>query len=91
MGGSGDCLAGVCGSLLAQNARNDMSQDLDRMLTLSAMESVAWHGTAGRLLQKNYPERGCLSSDLVSMLPKVRRLLSEGMLEKVLGKVFERC
>ena len=91
MGGSGDCLAGVCGSLLAQNARNDMSQDLDRILTLSAMESVAWHGTAGRLLQKKYPERGCLSSDLVSMLPKVRRLLSEGTLEKVLGKVFERC
>ena len=91
MGGSGDCLAGICGSLLAQNARNDMSQDLDRILTLSAMESVAWHGTAGRLLQKNYPERGCLSSDLVNMLPKVRRLLSEGTLEKVLGKAFERC
>ncbi len=91
MGGSGDCLAGLCGSLLAQNARKDMSQDLDRMLTLSAMESVAWHGTAGRLLQKKYPERGCLSSDLVNMLPEVRRLLSEVKLEKVLGKVFEKC
>lgn len=84
MGGSGDCLAGICGSLLAQNARNGLDMDMEEMLTLSAMESVVWHGTAGRLLKKQYPARGCLSSDLVNMLPEVRRLLSEGTLEKVL-------
>ncbi len=84
MGGSGDCLAGLCGSLLAQNARNTSDMAREEMISLSAIESVVWHGTAGRLLQKMYPQRGCLSSDLVSMLPEVRRLLSEGTLEKVL-------
>ncbi len=91
MGGSGDCLAGLCGSLLAQNARNTPEMARDELLTLSAIESVVWHGTAGRLLQKMYPQRGCLSSDLVSMLPEVRRHLCEGTLEKVLAQYSEEC
>ncbi len=80
-GGSGDCLAGVIGALLGALAE-DAADPAAGML--SACLGVVLHGTAGRLLAKDYPERGCLASDIVSMLPRVRKLHHEGLLEEAL-------
>jgi len=63
VGGSGDVLSGVIGSLLAQG--------------LSPMHAsclgVYWHGLAGRLLRKEYPTRGNLASEIANTLPKAAK------------------
>lgn len=58
--GSGDVLAGVCGTLLA---RSDWSATVARRAALAA----TWHAEAGRLAN----EVGCLSSDLPVLLAEV--------------------
>ncbi|MBI9078388.1 MAG: NAD(P)H-hydrate dehydratase [Pseudodesulfovibrio sp.] len=60
VGGSGDVLSGVIGSLMARG--------------LSPMRAsclgVYWHGLAGHLLKKEFPTRGNLASEIANMLPK---------------------
>lgn len=57
--GSGDVLAGVIGSLMAQGLAP---------LT-AARAGVYWHGYAGRLLEKVFPYRGNTPLDIVENLP----------------------
>lgn len=60
VGGSGDVLAGVAGSLLAR--------DLSPLL--AACLGVYWHGLAGRLVSGDFPYRGNLASEIVQALPR---------------------
>jgi NAD(P)H-hydrate epimerase len=60
VGGSGDVLAGVMGSLLAR--------DLSPLL--AACLGVYWHGLAGRLVSGDFPYRGNLASDIAQALPR---------------------
>jgi NAD(P)H-hydrate epimerase len=60
VGGSGDVLAGVAGSLLAR----DVSP------LLAACLGVYWHGLAGRLVSGEFPYRGNLASEIVQALPR---------------------
>jgi len=60
VGGSGDVLAGVIGSLLAR----DVSP------LLAASLGVYWHGLAGRLLSGDFPHRGNLASEIAGALPR---------------------
>ena len=59
VGGSGDVLSGIIGSLLARG--------------ISPMEAaclgVFWHGMAGRALREKFPDRGNLASEIADMLP----------------------
>ena len=59
VGGSGDVLAGVIGSLKAKN--------LDSVQ--AACLGVYWHGESGKLLEKQYPYRGNLAQDIAHYLP----------------------
>ncbi len=61
IGGSGDVLAGVIGSLLAKGIS----------LIDSACMGVFWHGMAGELLRMKYPYRGNLAQDIAHCLPEV--------------------
>lgn len=60
VGGSGDVLSGVVGSLMARG--------------LSPMEAacagVFWHGLAGEYLSIEFPERGNLASEIANTLPQ---------------------
>lgn len=60
VGGSGDVLSGVVGSLLAR--------DLSPLL--AACLAVYWHGLAGRLVSGDFPYRGNLASEIVQALPR---------------------
>jgi NAD(P)H-hydrate epimerase len=60
VGGSGDVLAGVLGSLLVR--------DLSPLL--AACLGVYWHGLAGRLVSGDFPYRGNLASDIAQTLPR---------------------
>ncbi|AMK11898.1 NAD(P)H-hydrate dehydratase [Pseudodesulfovibrio indicus] len=59
VGGSGDVLSGVIGSLMARG--------------LTPMEAacagVFWHGLAGEYLNHEFPERGNLASEIANTLP----------------------
>ena len=61
VGGSGDVLSGVIGSLLARS--------------MAPMEAaclgVFWHGMAGHALKEEYPHRGNLASEIAAMLPLI--------------------
>jgi len=59
VGGSGDVLAGVMGSLLARGVSP----------LLAASLGVYWHGLAGRMLSGDFPYRGNLASEIASALP----------------------
>lgn len=61
--GSGDVLAGIAGSFVAQGVCPEFAACL----------SVNLHGKAGELLLKDYPQRGNTASDLAAMLPQVRK------------------
>ncbi len=63
IGGSGDVLSGVIASLRAQGMESLMA----------ACAGVMWHGLAGELLQKKYPYRGNLATEIAELLPDVRR------------------
>ncbi|MFZ5426199.1 MAG: NAD(P)H-hydrate dehydratase [Thermodesulfobacteriota bacterium] len=60
VGGSGDVLSGVAGSLLAR--------DLSPLL--AACLGVYWHGLAGRLVSGDFPYRGNLASEIAGALPR---------------------
>lgn len=60
VGGSGDVLAGVIGTLRAQGYSPREA----------ACIGVYWHGATGRLLQKKFPARGNLASDIANSLPQ---------------------
>lgn len=60
VGGSGDVLSGIVGSLLAR--------DLSPLL--AACLGVYWHGLAGRLVSGEFPYRGNLASEIVQALPR---------------------
>ena len=60
VGGSGDVLSGVIGTLLAA-----------RLSPLhAACAGVFWHGLAGRALHNKFPARGNLASEIANMLPQ---------------------
>lgn len=61
VGGSGDVLAGLTGSLLARGVPP----------FLAACLGVHWHGTAGLQLEEEYPSRGNLAREIAAMLPRV--------------------
>ena len=67
-GGSGDALAGVIGSLLAQN-RYRIGADLT--VTEVAAAGVYLHARAGDLAAEDLGEYGMLPSDLIERLPLV--------------------
>ena len=72
-GGSGDALAGVIGSLLAQN-RYRIGADLT--VTEVAAAGVYLHGAAGDLAAEDLGEYGMLPSDLIERLPLVCKVFS---------------
>jgi NAD(P)H-hydrate epimerase len=59
VGGSGDVLSGLAGSLAARGLSP----------LLAASLAVYWHGRAGELLARAYPARGNLASEIATMLP----------------------
>jgi NAD(P)H-hydrate epimerase len=59
VGGSGDVLAGLLAALAAQGKSS----------LRAARLAVYWHGLAGKLLEKNYPRRGNLASEIAAALP----------------------
>ena len=59
VGGSGDVLSGLLGSLLAQGIGQ----------LQAACIGVYWHGLAGRLLREDFPTRGNTASEIAHMLP----------------------
>lgn len=67
VGGSGDVLSGVIGSLLARG-----------MAPMNAAcLGVYWHGLTGRLLRDEFPARGNLASDIANTLPKAAQHAKE--------------
>ena len=73
-GGSGDALAGVIGSLLAQN-RGRIGVDLT--VTEIAAAGVYLHARAGELAAHQLGEYGMLPSDLIERIPLVCKELSD--------------
>lgn len=63
IGGSGDVLSGVIGSLKARSVP----------ATEAACLGVYWHGCAGQYLQNNYPFRGNLAQEIAFALPEVSK------------------
>ncbi len=61
VGGSGDILAGIVGTLRGQNFS----------ATDTATLAVYWHGLAGRELLKQFPLRGNLAREIANQLPFV--------------------
>lgn len=61
VGGAGDVLSGVIGSLMGQNLKA-----LD-----AANIGVYWHGLAGRELENVYPYRGNFAREIADALPEV--------------------
>jgi NAD(P)H-hydrate epimerase len=59
VGGSGDVLSGVIGTLLASGLAP----------LHAACAGVFWHGLAGRALSNEFPARGNLASEIANMLP----------------------
>ena len=61
VGGCGDLLAGIIGSLVGQG-----------MVPLEAAACGAWlHGAAGDLCAEEIGQRGMLPSDMVDVLPRL--------------------
>ncbi len=73
--GSGDVLAGIIGSLLAQG--------LDA--TRATIWGVHLHAQAGEALTKDGPEDGLLASDFIGQLPTVQKYLRRSTSEKKSG------
>ena len=61
LGGSGDVLSGIIGSLMAQG-HDSLS---------AAQIAVYWHGLAGAALQKTFPYRGNTAQEIAQILPEV--------------------
>jgi len=62
LGGAGDVLSGIIGSLRAQG--------MDALM--AGCVGVMWHGMAGEYLKKEYPYRGNLAIEIAEALPGVR-------------------
>ena len=78
VGGSGDVLAGIIGSLMTQS-----------LSTLDAASlGVYWHGLSGKELEKAYPFRGNMAREIADTLPAV---LSRYKGKKCEDKVFFFC
>jgi NAD(P)H-hydrate epimerase len=60
VGGSGDVLAGLTGALLGRGLSP----------LLAACLGVYWHGCAGELLDRAYPNRGNLAREIAHLLPQ---------------------
>ena len=73
-GGSGDALAGVIGSLLAQNHHRI---GVDLTATEIAAAGVYLHARAGDLAAEEIGEYGMLPSDLIERIPLVCKGFSE--------------
>ena len=86
-GGSGDALAGVIGSLLAQN-RYRIGADLT--VTEVAAAGVYLHGAAGDLAAEDLGEYGMLPSDLIERIPLVCKGFSETGTRIRAGKDFDQ-
>ncbi len=70
-GGSGDCLSGLIGGLMAQlSAKGSLSGD---RLALCAALGSEIHGHAGELAQARFGPRGMCAGDLVDALPQALR------------------
>ncbi|MBS3780461.1 MAG: NAD(P)H-hydrate dehydratase [Desulfovermiculus sp.] len=61
VGGSGDVLSGIIGTLLSQGLGTFPA----------ACVGVFWHASTGRILQTKYPYRGNLAQDIAHTLPRV--------------------
>ncbi|MEE2973150.1 MAG: NAD(P)H-hydrate dehydratase [Planctomycetota bacterium] len=79
-GGSGDVLAGVVGSLLAQfhPRAGARASDTTRGAFELACLGVAMHAAAGRWWSERHGEAGLLAHELADALPAARRLLQSG-------------
>lgn len=73
-GGSGDALAGVIGSLLAQNHHRI---GVDVTVAEIAAAGVCLHAKAGDLAAEDLGEYGMLPSDLIERLPRVCKEFSD--------------
>ena len=73
-GGSGDALAGVIGSLLAQNRQRI---GVDVTVAEIAAAGVCLHAKAGDLAAEDLGEYGMLPSDLIERLPRVCKEFSD--------------
>ena len=73
--GSGDVLAGIIGSLLAQG--------LDA--TRATIWGVHLHAQAGEALTKDGPEDGLMAGDFIQQLPQVQKYLRRSTVEKKSG------
>ncbi len=62
-GGSGDCLSGIIGALMAQNPAPDPAE--------CAVAGCLLHGAAGELARARRGVRGMLPTDLIDALPEV--------------------
>ncbi|MDE5878928.1 MAG: NAD(P)H-hydrate dehydratase, partial [Desulfovibrio sp.] len=71
MGGSGDVLAGCTAALLGRGGTKSGAA------LRAAGSAVALHALAGRSLERDFPGRGCLASELADRLPHVRASLAE--------------
>ncbi|MCA1743662.1 MAG: NAD(P)H-hydrate dehydratase, partial [Desulfovibrionales bacterium] len=61
VGGSGDILSGMIGSLMGQNMP----------VVDAANVGVYWHGLAGKHLEEKFPFRGSLAREIADALPEV--------------------
>ncbi|MFP4657623.1 MAG: NAD(P)H-hydrate dehydratase [Desulfonatronovibrionaceae bacterium] len=60
LGGAGDVLAGMTGSLMARGYSSLQAASI----------AVYWHGLTGNILQKKYPYRGNTAQEIAHTLPK---------------------
>lgn len=76
VGGSGDILAGIVGTLVSRHIP---------ALHAAAL-GVYWHGLCGRLLAKEYPHRGNLPSEIAHHLPTT---LNQWLCAPLLGRDYD--
>jgi ADP-dependent NAD(P)H-hydrate dehydratase / NAD(P)H-hydrate epimerase len=72
--GSGDVLSGIIGALLVQ-ARAAHATERPNYLAL-VCAAVGLHGMAGELFDAERGNAGCLASDIIELLPRVRAQLA---------------
>ena len=67
-GGSGDCLTGIVGALMAEAAAHGTALSGGTLARCAAVASEI-HGRAGELAQAKYGARGMCATDLIDALP----------------------
>ena len=68
-GGSGDCLSGLAGSLMAQYAASGTAMTGEALARCAAVASEL-HGRAGEFAQVQFGPRGMCAMDIVEALPR---------------------